>query len=72
MSGAPCDSGARALHLYRARLKTRDGTLSGDYSDWFTDDADARAGYLAIMAHQGYAVKSVTIDLGRQAIVEIL
>ena len=76
MDGKPCEGRAghlhRYLHRYHGRVKTRDGKLSGNYSDWFTDDANARAGYRAIMAQQGYAVKDVTIDLGLHAIVEIL
>ena len=61
----------RNLIRYSARVKTRDGKLSGEYVDWFMDDDDARVTYRVIMEQQGYKVKSVTVE-NRRAVVEIL
>ena len=58
------------LKRYVGRVKSRDGKLSGEYVDWFTDDDDARATYRVIMEQQGYKVKTVTVE-NQTAIVEI-
>lgn len=58
------------LKKYNGRVRLPNGQLFGNYTDWFTDDNDARASYRAIMAEQGYEVKSVTIE-GQTAIVEV-
>ena len=58
------------LKRYTGKVKSPDGKLSGEYVDWFTDDADARATYRVIMEQQGYKVKSVTVE-NQTAIVEI-
>lgn len=51
-------------------LVSRNGVaFGGEYVDWFSDDADARATYRVIMEEQGYVVKTVTI--GHPCIVEI-
>lgn len=58
------------LKRYVGRVKSRDGKLSSEYVDWFTDDDDARATYRVIMEQQGYKVKTVTVE-NQTAIVEI-
>ena len=58
------------LKRYVGRVKSRDGKLSGEYVDWFTDDDDARATYRVIMEQQGYKVKTVSVE-NQIAIVEI-
>jgi len=58
------------LKRYVGRVKSRDGIVSGEYVDWFTDDDDARATYRVIMEQQGYKVKNVTVE-NQTAIVEI-
>jgi hypothetical protein len=58
------------LKRYVGRVKSPDGTLSGEYVDWFTDDDDARATYRVIMEQQGYMVKTVSVE-NQTAIVEI-
>ncbi len=58
------------LKRYVGRVKFRDGKLSGEYVDWFTDDDDARATYRVIMEQQGYKVKTVSVE-NQIAIVEI-
>jgi len=62
-------SEAPELKRYVGRVSRNGVVISGEYVDWFTDDADARGGYRAIMAQQGYRVKSVSI--GNFCIVEI-
>lgn len=59
------------LKRYVGRVKTRDGKLSGEYVDWFTDDDDARATYHVIMEQQGYKVKAVTVE-NQTAVVEVV
>lgn len=52
------------LKPYRGRVRLPNGTLFGDYVDWFTDDEDACAGCRAILENQGYSVVSVAIENG--------
>ena len=69
-ANARAQAASPELLRYAGRVKTADGKLSGEFLDWFTDDDDARASYRAIMAEQGYAVRTVTIQ-GQNAIVEV-
>lgn len=64
-------SEAPELKRYVGRVKTGDGKMSGEYVDWFTDDADAKATYRVIMEEQGYRVKTVTLD-NQTAVVEVI
>jgi hypothetical protein len=59
---APARKHFNSLFQYKAII-TRDGERqsSTEFSDWFANDESARAGYAAIMASQGYKVRSVTI-----------
>lgn len=50
------------LQRYTARILATDGKVFGHYTDWFTDDADARATFRVILEQQGYTVKSITLQ----------
>jgi hypothetical protein len=51
------------LKQYKARIVNSDGisASSTEFSDWFADDESAKAGFVAILSEQGYAVESVVI-----------